>query len=97
MFYQCRAVAAGILGDPNLVDFVSVADAEKFLKLQGGDVDILAGMTTWTMERDIAEVRGISHASCVVDLNCCFLLVYLLIFAIVFNRGRVLLYGSLSV
>ena len=45
------------MGDPNLVDFVPVTEEEKFLKLQGGDIDLLAGMTTWTMEREIAEVR----------------------------------------
>ena len=52
----CRAVAGAALGDPNLVRIVPLTPAERFGSLQRGDIDVLAGRTTLTMERDVYEV-----------------------------------------
>ena len=58
--FQCRAVSAGIFGAASHVDFVQVTETDKFTKLQNGDIDLLAGMTAWTMEREIIEVCELS-------------------------------------
>lgn len=48
----CRAVAAGVLGDANAVTFVPLTAGERFAALTGGEVDVLARNTTWTLTRD---------------------------------------------
>ena len=48
----CRAVAAGVLGDPQAVTFVPLTAKTRFTALQSGEVDMLARNTTWTFERD---------------------------------------------
>ena len=48
----CRAVAAAVLGDPELVEFRSVATDQRGPLLQSGDIDVLIRNTTWTVSRD---------------------------------------------
>lgn len=50
---MCRAVAASIFGDPNRVEFISLAGKSRFAPLQNGEVDIMARNAPWTMGRDI--------------------------------------------
>jgi general L-amino acid transport system substrate-binding protein len=51
----CRAVAAGILGDAEAVDFRPLTAEQRFTALQAGEVDILIRNTTWTSSRDGSE------------------------------------------
>jgi general L-amino acid transport system substrate-binding protein len=51
----CRAVAAGVLGDPEAVEFVPLIADARFTALQGGEVDVLIRNTTWTATRDGQE------------------------------------------
>ncbi len=50
---MCRAVAAGIFGDPTKVKFVPTTGQSRFPALQSGEVDMLARNTTWTFDRDV--------------------------------------------
>ncbi len=50
----CRAVAAAVLGDPDLVEFRSFSGSARFAALQAGSVDILARNAAWTLKRDSA-------------------------------------------
>ena len=45
----CRAIAAAIFGDGNLVKFTPLSANERFTALQSGKVDILSRNTTWTL------------------------------------------------
>jgi general L-amino acid transport system substrate-binding protein len=51
----CRAVAAGILGDAEAVEFRPLTAEQRFTALQAGEVDILIRNTTWTSSRDGSE------------------------------------------
>jgi general L-amino acid transport system substrate-binding protein len=51
----CRAVAAGVLGDAEAVDFVPVNVNTRFTALQSGEIDVLSRNTTWTSTRDGGE------------------------------------------
>jgi general L-amino acid transport system substrate-binding protein len=60
----CRAVAAAVLGNGNKVEFVGLTAQDRFEKLKGGAVDLLARNTTWTMERETKwpiRFAGISY------------------------------------
>lgn len=48
----CRALAAAIFGDPNLVEYRSTTTQERFTVLQTGEVDVLIRNTTWSLVRD---------------------------------------------
>jgi general L-amino acid transport system substrate-binding protein len=48
----CRAIAAAVLGDPEAVEFRSVATDQRGPLLQSGDIDVLIRNTTWTVSRD---------------------------------------------
>jgi general L-amino acid transport system substrate-binding protein len=50
----CRAVAAAILGDPKLVQFVALSAQQRFVALQSGEVDLLSRNSTFTLTRDTA-------------------------------------------
>jgi len=50
----CRALAAAVLGDPELVEFRNVATDQRGPLLQSGDIDVLIRNTTWTVSRDTA-------------------------------------------
>ena len=51
----CRAVAAGILGDAEAVDFRPLTAEQRFTALASAEVDILIRNTTWTSSRDGSE------------------------------------------
>jgi general L-amino acid transport system substrate-binding protein len=48
----CRAVAAALFGDANVVKFTPLTSKERFTALQSGEVDVLSRNTTWTLQRD---------------------------------------------
>lgn len=48
----CRAVAAGVLGDADAVEFVPLTADARFPALQSGEVDLIIRNTTWTASRD---------------------------------------------
>jgi general L-amino acid transport system substrate-binding protein len=48
----CRAVAAAVLGDRNLVQFVPLSPTERFAALQAGEIDVLIRNTSHTFSRD---------------------------------------------
>ncbi|MGY9073128.1 MAG: transporter substrate-binding domain-containing protein [Acidimicrobiales bacterium] len=48
----CKAVAAAVLGDADLVTYVPLTAAERFTAIQVGDADLLMRTTTWTQGRD---------------------------------------------
>jgi general L-amino acid transport system substrate-binding protein len=49
----CRAVAAAVLGDPSLVEFIPTTGKTRFTALNSGEIDMLARNTTWTFSRDV--------------------------------------------
>jgi general L-amino acid transport system substrate-binding protein len=48
----CHALAAAVLGDPEKVNFVSLAASARFPSLIAGEIDVLVRNTTWTLERE---------------------------------------------
>ena len=48
----CRAVAAGVLGDPDAVEIRLITAAERGPVMQSGEIDLLVYVTTWTTSRD---------------------------------------------
>ena len=48
----CRAVAAAVFGDPNLVEFRPLSGDARFAQLQTGELDLLARDAAWNMRRD---------------------------------------------
>lgn len=61
----CRAVAAGIFGDPKGgVKFITSTAKTRFPQLQSGEVDMLSRVTTWTFDRDVKlgfEFTGVNY------------------------------------
>jgi general L-amino acid transport system substrate-binding protein len=52
----CRAIAAAIFGElSDKVVFTDLSGAERFERLQNGDVDVLSRITTANLERDVLE------------------------------------------
>jgi ABC-type amino acid transport/signal transduction systems, periplasmic component/domain len=48
----CRAIATAVFADPAKVDFVSLTAQQRFPAVQTGEVDAIAGNTTFTLTRD---------------------------------------------
>lgn len=48
----CKAVAAAVFGDPEMVKYTPLTAKDRFTALQSGEVDLLARNTTWTISRD---------------------------------------------
>jgi len=48
----CRAIAAAVFGDPNLIEFRPLRGEARFAALQTGDVDVLTRNGPWTERRD---------------------------------------------
>lgn len=48
----CRAIAAAVLGDPNLVQFQVLSGDSRFAVLQTGGIDVIARNASWTLARD---------------------------------------------
>ena len=51
----CRAIAAGVLGDADAVNFSPHTTETRLTALQAGEIDVLSRNTTWTATRDGAE------------------------------------------
>jgi len=51
----CRAIGAGVLGDPEAVEFMPLTADARFTALQGGEIDVLVRNTTFTSTRDGQE------------------------------------------
>jgi len=51
----CRAVAAGVLGNPDAVEYSVLTAEQRFTALQAREVDVLIRNTTWTSSRDGSE------------------------------------------
>ena len=51
----CRAVAAGVLGDSDAVEFMPLTAEQRFTALQAREIDVLIRNTTWTSSRDGSE------------------------------------------
>ncbi len=51
---SCRALAATILGDPAKVTFRAITGLTRFPSIQGGEIDVLFGSTTWLTTRESA-------------------------------------------
>jgi general L-amino acid transport system substrate-binding protein len=49
---SCRALAAAVLGDPEKVNIRPITGLTRFPAVQGGDIDVLFGSTTWTTTRE---------------------------------------------
>lgn len=48
----CRAIAAAVLGDANLVQFRVLPGDSRFAVLQTGEVDVIARNASWTLSRE---------------------------------------------
>ena len=48
----CRAVAAAVLGNPDMVEFRPTTAAERGPQMQSGEVDMMSRNTTWTTSRN---------------------------------------------
>ena len=48
----CRAIAAGVLADPDAVEYVDLTTETRFTALQSDEVDVLVRNTTYTSSRD---------------------------------------------
>ncbi|HEY8596591.1 MAG TPA: amino acid ABC transporter substrate-binding protein [Devosiaceae bacterium] len=48
----CRAVAAAVFGDPNLVQFRPLTGDARFAQLQTGELDLLVRDAAWNLTRD---------------------------------------------
>ncbi len=59
----CRVVAAAVLGDAGLVDFVDLATADRFTALQSGEIDVLVRNTTFTASRDGKEAANFVYTT----------------------------------
>jgi general L-amino acid transport system substrate-binding protein len=53
---QCRAIAAAVFEQGGSVAFVPLNNSNRFSALQSGQVDVLAALATFTMQRDVFEV-----------------------------------------
>lgn len=56
----CRAVAATVFGNPDLVEFRPFTGSARFAALQSGAIDLLSRNAAWTLNRDTAF--GVSYA-----------------------------------
>ncbi len=50
----CRALAAAVLGDSDLIELRNITAADRGPTIQGGEVDALIRTVTWTTSRDAA-------------------------------------------
>ena len=57
----CKAFAAAIIGDPEMIELVPVEADFRFSSLQSGDYDVLVRNTTWTTSRDGGEGVFFAH------------------------------------
>jgi hypothetical protein len=65
----CRAVAAGIFGPDNIddrVEFVPISTIDRWSSLHDKKYDVLAQVSTHTMEREVMEVRWRNSSHCLL-------------------------------
>ena len=48
----CRAVAAAVFGNPDLVEFRPLTGDSRFAQLQNGEIDLIVRNAAWTVRRD---------------------------------------------
>ena len=63
---SCRAIAAAVLGDPAKITIRPITGLTRFPAVQGGEVDVLFGSTTWITTRETAlglEFAGANYYS----------------------------------
>lgn len=48
----CRAVAAAVFGNPDLVEFRPLSGDSRFAQLQNGEIDLIVRNAAWTVRRD---------------------------------------------
>ncbi len=48
----CKAIAAAVLGNANLVEYIPASAGNRFELLASGEIDVLIRTTTWTLSRD---------------------------------------------
>ena len=58
----CKAMAAGLLGDADKVEYRNLNSSERFAALASGEVDLLSRNTTMTLSRDAAGGNALSFA-----------------------------------
>jgi general L-amino acid transport system substrate-binding protein len=58
----CKAVAAALFGDPEKVEYRNLDSTARFPAVIGGEVDMLARNTTWTISRDAAGGNSLEFA-----------------------------------
>ena len=51
---SCRAIAAAVLGDGTKISMRPITGLTRFPAVQGGEVDVLFGSTTWILTRETA-------------------------------------------
>ena len=54
-------MGATIFGNDDHVEIMALNNSDRFSSLQSGLVDVLAAGATYTMERDVLEVRASVH------------------------------------
>lgn len=59
----CKAIAAGVLGDPAKHELVPISAEERFSALSAGNYDVLVRNTTWTSSRDGSEGLTFAHVN----------------------------------
>jgi len=59
----CRAMAAAIFGDPDLVQYRPVTTTDRFTALQSGEIDVLSRNTTWSLVRDTELAGNFVHTT----------------------------------
>jgi general L-amino acid transport system substrate-binding protein len=55
---QCRAIAVAVFGNPDNIELVTIVPKDAFIKLINWEIDVLASMTTNTMERQVFETSA---------------------------------------
>ena len=58
---SARAIAAGVLADPEAVEYVDLTAEQRFTALQSGEVDVLVRNTTYTASRDGGDGCDLPH------------------------------------
>ena len=51
----CRALAAAIFDDPDKARYLPLASKDRLISLQGGNIDVLARTTTWSIGRETSQ------------------------------------------
>lgn len=59
----CKAIAAAIFGDVNMVEYRPLTASERFTALQAGEIDVLIRNTTWTLTRDTELGGNFTHTT----------------------------------